>query len=232
MVKLIRFADVSNVLENRGSLSPPFAIKLDRSFDERLKDSILLKERWKLIQSVISRKEIKIRNDWLFVHNKLYGKCFGSVFHPSSSDHVTISSQSKSSTVIIPDPLNNFSIESTAATDPANGLANLSHSGSDLLSFSLTVCLFNARSLVNKLSKFQSFVYSNPIDVYCITESWLSDSIFDNKILPSGYSIFRKDRGSRGGGILIAVADSIPIKLIPSPSNLEALTIMISYSKG
>ena len=92
--------------------------------------------------------------------------------------------------------------------------------------------MFNAGSLVNKRSKFQSFVYSNPIDVYCITESWLSDSVFDNEILPSGYSIFRKDRGSRGGGILVVVADSIPIKLIPSPSNLEALTIMISYSKG
>ena len=32
---------------------------------------------------------------------------------------------------LIPDPLNNFSIDSTPATDPANGLANLSHSGSD-----------------------------------------------------------------------------------------------------
>ena len=43
-------------------------------------------------------------------------------------------------------------------------------------------------------------------------------------------SIFRKDRGSRGGGILVAVADSIPTTLVPSPPNLEALKIMISYS--
>ena len=45
--------------------------------------------------------------------------------------YVTISSQSKFSAVVIPDPLNNSSIDSTPATDPANGLANLSHSGSD-----------------------------------------------------------------------------------------------------
>ena len=90
--------------------------------------------------------------------------------------------------------------------------------------------MFNERSLVNKLSKFQSFVYSNPIDVYYTTESWLSNSIFDTEILPSGYSIYRKDRGSCGGGILVAVADSIPTKLVPSPPNLEALTVMISYS--
>ena len=88
-------------------------------------------DRWKLIQSGISRKEIKIRNDRLFVHNKLYSKIFDSVFHLSSSDHVTISSQSKSSAVIIPDPLNNSTTDSTPATDPTNGLANLSHSGSD-----------------------------------------------------------------------------------------------------
>ena len=55
----------------------------------------------------------------------------GSVFHPSSSDHVTISTQSKSSAVVIPDPLDNLSSDSSPATDPANGLANLSHSGSD-----------------------------------------------------------------------------------------------------
>ena len=54
--------------------------------------------------------------------------------------------------------------------------------------------------------------------------------LYDNEILPSGYSIFRMNRGSRGGGILIAVADSIPTKLIPSPPNLDALKIIISYS--
>ena len=34
LVKLIRSADVSNILANRGSLSPPFVIKPDRSSDE------------------------------------------------------------------------------------------------------------------------------------------------------------------------------------------------------
>ena len=55
-----------------------------------------------------------------------------------------------------------------------------------------------------------------------------------NRGCPIQYLIMRfsphKDRGSRSAGILVAVADSIPTKLIPSPPNLEALTIMISYS--
>ena len=39
--------------------------------------------------------------------------------------------QSKSCAVVIPDPMDNLSSDSTPATDPANGLANLSHFGSD-----------------------------------------------------------------------------------------------------
>ena len=102
---------------------------------------------------------------------------------------------------------------------------------SNWLSSSISVCLFYSRSLVHKLSKFQSFVYFNPLDIYCITETWLSDVIFDNEILSSGYNIFRKDRGSRGGSVLLAVADSIPTQLLPSPPNLEVLSIKILNRK-
>ena len=49
MVKLIRVADVSSVLSKRGSLSHPVFIKPDLTKEERLRDSVLLKERWKLI---------------------------------------------------------------------------------------------------------------------------------------------------------------------------------------
>ena len=41
---------------------------------------------------------------------------------------------------------------------------------------------------MNKLSNFQSFVYSNPFDVYCLTETWLSDFVYDHEIIPN--SIF------------------------------------------
>jgi len=39
----------------------------------------------------------------------------------------------------------------------------------------------NSRSVVNKLHKFQSLVYSKSFDVISLTETWLSDSTFDNK---------------------------------------------------
>ena len=40
---------------------------------------------------------------------------------------------------------------------------------------------------MNKLSNFQSFVYSNPFEIYCITETWLSNFVYDNEIIPSKF---------------------------------------------
>ena len=47
----------------------------------------------------------------------------------------------------------------------------------------------NVRSIVNKINVFQNYVYSRSLDIVGITETWLSDKIFDNEILPSMYTI-------------------------------------------
>ena len=51
---------------------------------------------------------------------------------------------------------------------------------------------------------------SRSLDIISVTETWFTPYIFDNEILPSGYTIYRQDRGSRGGGVMVAVSDSIP----------------------
>ena len=55
LVKFIRVADVSLVLSKKGRLKSPYTIKPDMTREERLKESMLLKERWTLIQSGIPR---------------------------------------------------------------------------------------------------------------------------------------------------------------------------------
>ena len=62
------------------------------------------------------------------------------------------------------------------------------------------------------------------------SESWLTELLFDNEILPTNFTIFRNDRGSRGGGVLLAVKDYIATKLLPSPANLEMLTVEIKLT--
>ena len=71
-----------------------------------------------------------------------------------------------------------------------------------------------------------------PYNIYCVTETWLSDFIFDHEILPCGYSLYHKDRSSRGGGVLIAVSDLISSSLIPSPPDLEVITVNVFCHNG
>ena len=60
-----------------------------------------------------------------------------------------------------------------------------------------------------------------------MTETWLTSFIYDNEILPSKFILYRRDRDSRGGGVLIAVNNLTPSILIPSPSNLEVVTVSV-----
>ena len=63
--------------------------------------------------------------------------------------------------------------------------------------------------------------------IVAITETWLKSYILDSEILPTGCNIFRNDRHSRGGGIMLAVKDNITSKLIGKHSSLEAIVVSV-----
>ena len=63
--------------------------------------------------------------------------------------------------------------------------------------------------------------------VFCITGTWLSEKISDCEILPSSFVLYYCDRPSRAGGALIAVHESLPSTLIPSPSDLEVVVVKL-----
>ena len=71
----------------------------------------------------------------------------------------------------------------------------------------------NTRSIVNKLTQFNSLIYYKDYDIIAITETWLSDNLLDQEIIPTSYTIYRKDRSPRGGGVMLAVKNSIPSHL-------------------
>lgn len=53
----------------------------------------------------------------------------------------------------------------------------------------------------------------------------------NNEILPSGYSVLHKDRGTRGGGVMIACAASLPVTHLPKPApHLELISVQINLS--
>ena len=71
------------------------------------------------------------------------------------------------------------------------------------------------------------FVYSSSLHVVAITESWLSPSIFDGEVLPTAFTLYCKDRTTRGGGVLLAIHHSLPSCQFDSPSNLEIVTVQL-----
>ena len=93
------------------------------------------------------------------------------------------------------------------------------------------VCLWNARSLSNKINHFHSLVYLRQPSIFAVTETWLSDFHTDGEIAPTGYNIFRKDRQGRGGGVLLAIDIQIPTTLLFSPPSLEVLTVRLKLNK-
>lgn len=51
----------------------------------------------------------------------------------------------------------------------------------------------------------------------------------DNEIFPVGFTVYRNDRSSRGGGVLVAVKDKIPSHRIPTPPSLEVIAVELGY---
>ena len=86
----------------------------------------------------------------------------------------------------------------------------------------------NTRSIVNKLTQFHSLIYSHDYDIIAITETWLSDYLLDQEIIPTGYIIYHKDRSSRGSGVMLAVKNSIPSHALDTPMELETLCVQIA----
>lgn len=66
--------DVISLLAYRGEFPEGVKIKPDLSPQERLCESLLLKERWKLIQGGTDRKQIKIRKTRLIVSDKVHAE--------------------------------------------------------------------------------------------------------------------------------------------------------------
>jgi len=75
LVRLTSTIDVSLLLSKERSLPKDIRIKSDTTREERLTESLLLKERWSLIQAGgIDHKAIRIWYNKIFVQNKLHGQ--------------------------------------------------------------------------------------------------------------------------------------------------------------
>lgn len=87
------------------------------------------------------------------------------------------------------------------------------------------------RSKICKITILQQIVFSGDFDVVGVTETWLNNSVTDSEIIP-GYSIFRRDREDRAGGVMIAVKGGIEVKRRPDLEKDGAELVVVDLKTG
>jgi len=89
----------------------------------------------------------------------------------------------------------------------------------------LTLFLANTRSVKGKSTELQSLVAD--FDIICLTETHLDNHIPSSEIIPpAGKMVFRKDRTINGGGVMIAVPESLRPKIVSIDTSGEEMLIL------
>ena len=90
----------------------------------------------------------------------------------------------------------------------------------------------NARSILNKLTELENLIrISNPLFL-CISETWLSSSVPNTALNLTNYRVYSKDRKCKGGGVLIAVRNSVPVEEIESLQITEIIAVNIKLKES
>ena len=92
----------------------------------------------------------------------------------------------------------------------------------------LNILVINFQSFFKKRAEFSNFVNELECDVVIGSETWLSSDHLNSELLLDDYDIFRKDRNSHGGGVLLAVKKSLCAEIIPSSSDTESVFCKIN----
>ena len=78
----------------------------------------------------------------------------------------------------------------------------------------LKIFYYNARSLIPKFDELKIVSEIESPDIFCIEETWLSNTISDNEIVLPNYQCVRRDRDRHGGGVLIFIHSSLAYDLL------------------
>ena len=81
----------------------------------------------------------------------------------------------------------------------------------------LSCCYTNAQGLTNKLPELRLRQATYSWDIICVTETWLSPEISDAEITLLGMLSIRRDRPSKGGGVIIYHRNDLLCEIIDQP---------------
>ena len=88
----------------------------------------------------------------------------------------------------------------------------------------------NVCGLRSKKHKFITLIQNYDPDVFVAVETWISEEINESSLFPDGYSIFRRDRNSHGGGVLIGIKTYLSGQLVYLDKKFEFLVCKFQVS--
>ena len=72
-----------------------------------------------------------------------------------------------------------------------------------------------------KIDEIKILIHQNSFDILAISETWLSDKIPNELVNIPGFNVYRKDRPSHGGGVLIYIKETLPHTYCPDLTNFN-----------
>ncbi len=93
----------------------------------------------------------------------------------------------------------------------------------------------NANIRPPKLLEMEIICNTESVDICCISESWLTNNFSDDDIAIAGLpQIFRRDRGARGGGVVVYASNRVVVKrkheIEPADSEIICLDVHVANS--
>ncbi|KAK9694701.1 hypothetical protein QE152_g33352 [Popillia japonica] len=85
----------------------------------------------------------------------------------------------------------------------------------------------NIRSLFPKVAELKDKLIDCGFDVLAMCETWLHCGINNSDIKVDGYSLVRRDRVGRGGGVGIYIRNEIKFNVIHTGHEIEQLWVML-----
>ena len=94
----------------------------------------------------------------------------------------------------------------------------------------LSTLTINFKSIVAKQSYLHCLLNEQKPDIIFGCETWLSPSIQTSEFFPASYNVFRHDRNDGYGGVLLAVCNGLTCKVLPLPTNCEAVACELTIN--
>lgn len=95
----------------------------------------------------------------------------------------------------------------------------------------LKLAHLNICSLIPKFNDFRDFLTNSNIELFCLTETWLNNSISNDSVHIDGYTLLRADRLTRGGGVALYLRSDFQYSLIQTSNVIEEMWISTRFKE-